>query len=78
MVTVWEDSVHDYKYCTAFPTHNYFLQVVTSSATKTRILEACHNDKVGGCHFGRDRTIDKVSARFYWNGIVKDVTDWVS
>ena len=43
-----------------------------------RILEACHDDRVGGCHFGRDRTIDKVTARYYWEGIYRDTEEWVS
>ena len=27
-------------------------QVVTDTKTKQKILEACHDDRVGGCHFG--------------------------
>ena len=38
-------------------------QVVTEKKTKRKILEACHNDTVGGCHFGRDKTFAKVSTR---------------
>lgn len=45
---------------------------------KLKILEACHDNRVGGCHFGRDRTLDKVTARYYWKGIGVDVVDWVS
>ena len=38
-----------------------------SQATKAKVLEACHNDRVGGgCHFGRDKTAFKVSQTFYW------------
>ena len=40
-------------------------------------MEACHNDAVGGCHFGRDKTAAKVSARYYWKSINNDVADWV-
>ena len=53
-------------------------QVVTENKTKRKILEACHNDTVGGCHFGRDKTFAKVSARYYWKGIKQDVNDWVN
>lgn len=53
-------------------------QVVTEMKAKRQILEACHDDLVGGCHFGRDKTFAKVSARFYWKGIKEDVNDWVS
>ncbi len=52
--------------------------MVTEKATKERILQTCHDDKVGGCHFGRDRTVEKVSTQFYWKGIYSDVEDWVS
>ena len=43
-----------------------------------KILEACHNDRVGGCHFGRDKNSFKVSQRYYWKGLNHDVDDWVS
>ena len=54
------------------------LQVIRDKTVKLRILEACHDDRVGGCHFGRDRTIDKVTTRYYWKGIYKDTEEWVS
>ena len=53
------------------------VQVVTELQTKCRIVEACHDDKVGGCHFGHDNAADKVNARFYWKCINFDVNDWV-
>ena len=58
----------------------YYLscQVIRDRVAKTRILEACHDDRVGGCHFGRDRTVDKIAARYYWRGIYNDTEDWVS
>ena len=34
---------------------------------KCRVVEACHDDKVDGCHFGRDKSADKVSSHFYWS-----------
>ena len=48
-----------------------------NSDTKSQILEACHNDRVGGCHFGRDKTAFKVLQRYYWKRINSDVDDWV-
>ena len=36
-----------------------YYQVVTEQHTKHLILEACHNDRVGGHHFGRDETAEK-------------------
>ena len=53
-------------------------QVVTDAKTKEKILEACHDDPVGGCHFGRDKTTAKVTTRYYWKGIIQDVDTWVS
>ena len=52
-------------------------QMVINSDTKSKILEACHNDRVGGCHFGHDKTAFKVSQRYYWTRINSDVDDWV-
>ena len=49
-----------------------------SREVKSKILEACHDDPVGRCHFGGDKTAFKVSQRFYWKRINQDVEDWVS
>ena len=51
--------------------------MVSDNGTKRKILEACHNDAVGGCHFGRDKTAAKVSALYYWKTLSNDVADWV-
>ena len=40
---------------------------------KHLILEACHEDRVGGCHFGQDKTTEKISSRFFWKDLYKDV-----
>lgn len=53
------------------------IQVVSDNGTKQKILEACHNDAVRGCHFGRDKTAAKVAAQYYWTTINNDVADWV-
>ena len=45
-----------------------------------QILESCH-DNVGGCHLGRDKTVDsRVVSRYYWKGVRvgKDTEEWVS
>jgi len=63
---------------TACRPQQYYLssmQVIRERATKTRILEACHDDRVGGCHFGRDRTIDKIMACYYWRSIYNDTEE---
>ncbi len=40
---------------------------------KQAVIEGCHSDAFGGGHFGRDKTYFKVTERFYWNGIMKDI-----
>ena len=55
----------------------YIYQVITNTITKHEILMACHDDKVGGCHFGRDKTVEKVTSQYYWKKIYGDVEEWV-
>ena len=43
---------------------------------KLEVLEGCHNSALGGGHFGRDKTLKKVTERFYWLGIVDDVKEF--
>ena len=43
---------------------------------KQQGLEGCHSDKLGGGHFGRDKTFSKVTERFYWVGIIEDVKEF--
>lgn len=45
---------------------------------RIQILEACHDSRVGGCHFGRDKTLDKIVKRYYWKGVCTDVEKWVN
>ncbi len=40
---------------------------------KQQVLEAVHSSKLGGGHFGRDKTLGKLSERYYWVGMVDDV-----
>lgn len=46
-------------------------------ALRTRLLAECH-DAVTGAHFGRDKTLSAVQARFSWSGMAKDVETYVS
>ena len=52
-----------------------FLQVVVVDQ-KVQVLEGCHSSELGGGHFGRDKTLAKVTERFYWLGMVEDVKDF--
>jgi transposase InsO family protein len=53
------------------------LRVPADAALRTRILAECH-DSVTGAHFGRDKTLDAVKARFSWGGLAADVERYVS
>ncbi|XP_042222320.1 uncharacterized protein LOC121866680 isoform X1 [Homarus americanus] len=47
---------------------------------KTRvpgILKACHDNPATGGHFGRGKTFRKISQRYYWKGMKKDVQEYV-
>ena len=39
-------------------------QWIRDEGTKKRIIAACHSDKLAG-HFGRDKTREKISSRYY-------------
>ena len=51
------------------------LQVVTEGQ-KPQVLESCHASELGGGHFGRDKTLAKISERFYWLGMVEDIKEF--
>ena len=44
----------------------------------TSIIRECHEAVIGGGHFKRDKTFGKISERFYWQGMMKDVKEYVS
>ena len=41
-----------------------------------QVLEACHAAELGGGHFGCDKTLAKISERFFWLGMVDDVKEF--
>ena len=41
-----------------------------------KILAACHLDPTAG-HMGEKRTVKRITERYIWNGIVKDVKEMV-
>lgn len=49
-------------------------QLILPTKWKEEVLTMLH-DKMG--HLGRDRVIDLVRGRFYWNGMKKDVEEWI-
>ena len=42
-----------------------------------QIIMSLHDDTAGGCHFGRDKTRDKVISRYYWQSQYEDVDNYV-
>ncbi len=53
------------------------LRYIRREEEKLHILKACHVDPTGG-HFGIKKTAGKVSERYSWSGIIKDVKKLVS
>ena len=41
------------------------------------ILKACHDNPSTGEHFGRDKTLCKITQRYYWKGMKNDVQEYV-
>ncbi len=41
------------------------------------ILKACHDNEITGGHFGRDKTLGKISERYFWKGMSREVCDYV-
>ena len=52
-----------------------FSQVVIPSSLRYEVLVACHDDPTAG-HFGVFKTYEKIRARYYWNGMFKDIEHW--
>lgn len=49
-------------------------KVITTEKNNS-IMENCH--ALDACHLGRDKTFDMLKTRYYWNGMVKDVKDFI-
>ena len=48
-------------------------QWVHDHQMQQQILQSLHDDPAGGCHFGRDKTRDKVARRYFWHGQYDDI-----
>ena len=51
--------------------------VIKDLKTRRQIFEGCHVGPAGN-HEGRDRTQTKITEKYYWPGVTKDVKQWVS
>lgn len=52
------------------------LRYIRTQKEQQQILRACHIDPTSG-HMGEKKTVAKISERYMWNGIVKDVKKMV-
>ncbi|XP_065675795.1 uncharacterized protein LOC136092002 [Hydra vulgaris] len=50
--------------------------LVVLTSQKTMILEGCHSAILGVGHFGRDKTLEKLSKRYYCKEMVNDVKNF--
>ncbi|KAI8512040.1 Gypsy retrotransposon integrase-like protein 1 [Branchiostoma belcheri] len=48
-------------------------QVIGEKDVQKRVIKQCHEGGDGLAHFGRDKTRQKLEARFYWAGMYQDL-----
>lgn len=53
------------------------MRVIRSKKEQHQVLVACHSEATSG-HFGIYKTLERISERFYWKGMLADVRDLVS
>lgn len=52
-------------------------RVVLDTDERVRIVTSLHADEVGGCHYGQQATIRKVTERCWWRNVSSDTRDFV-
>ena len=52
------------------------LRYIQTREEQVKILRSCHMDPTSG-HLGMKKTVSRISERFWWRGIVKDVKEMV-
>ena len=52
-------------------------QWISDEQKQKQILQSLHDDPAGGCHFGRDKTRDKVVSRYFWHGQHDDIDEYI-
>lgn len=50
---------------------------VPAGRFRTDIMKIYHDSPANGAHFGRDKTIEKIRTRYYWDNMVSDITNYV-
>ena len=51
-------------------------QWISNEKKQKQILKSLHDDPARRCHFGRDKTRDKVSSRYFWHGQYYDIDEY--
>lgn len=52
-------------------------QWVADKKVQQQILRSLHDSSTGGCHFGRDKTRDKIVKRYFWHGMYEDIDEYI-
>ena len=52
------------------------IQVPNTQRARTLVVDQCHDDPAAG-HLGRDKTVERVKLRFYWEGMDGWIADYV-
>ena len=52
-------------------------QWIEDEQKQKQILQSLHDDPAGGCHFGRDKTRDKIASRYFWHGQYDDIDEYI-
>ncbi|KAI8487194.1 Tigger transposable element-derived protein 4 [Branchiostoma belcheri] len=52
-------------------------QVIGEKDVQKRVIKQCHEGGDGLAHFGRDKTRQKLEARFYWAGMYQDLVSFI-
>ncbi|PIK53661.1 Retrovirus-related Pol polyprotein from transposon [Apostichopus japonicus] len=53
------------------------IQVVVPRALVNTVLTEMHDSSITGGHYGISRTIEKTRYRYFWEGMYKDIVNWV-
>ena len=59
------------------PGKGRMLQIVIPTAMRRDILYYCHGHNTSG-HFGKKRSLERLSRRYYWPGMSGDLLRWIS
>lgn len=52
-------------------------QWIVNKDSQMKVIVSCHDQALGGGHFGRDKTIHKICSRFYWRDMTKFIKEYV-